>query len=134
MRRALDPGLWDAPAVVEALRRFATHRAGAQVQLLLQDAGTPQRALAPLIGLGQREVCLDFRPVEFVGSSTLGMIVRLRERLLQADRRLYLCPLPPRLAEAFEVAHMNGLFDVCPSEQDAGCPPCEAPLEIPTDS
>jgi len=52
--RALDPGLWDAPAVVEGLRRFATHRAGARVQVLLQDAGTPQRALAPLIGLGQR--------------------------------------------------------------------------------
>lgn len=52
--RALDPGLWDAPPVMEALRRFATHRAGAQVQVLLQDAATPQRALAPLIGLGQR--------------------------------------------------------------------------------
>lgn len=52
--RALDPGLWDAPAVVEALRRFATRQTGAQVQLLLQDAATPQRALAPLIGLGQR--------------------------------------------------------------------------------
>jgi predicted GNAT family N-acyltransferase len=52
--RALDPGLWDAPVVVDALRRFATRQTGAQVQLLLQDAGTPQRALAPLIGLGQR--------------------------------------------------------------------------------
>ncbi|MCR6627456.1 MAG: GNAT family N-acetyltransferase [Pseudoxanthomonas sp.] len=52
--RALDPGLWDAPAVVDALRRFATRQTGAQVQLLLQDAATPQRALAPLIGLGQR--------------------------------------------------------------------------------
>jgi predicted GNAT family N-acyltransferase len=52
--RALDPGLWDAPAVVEGLRRFATRQTGAQVHLLLQDAGTPQRALAPLIGLGQR--------------------------------------------------------------------------------
>ena len=52
--RALDPGLWDAGTVVEALRRFATRHTGAQVQLLLQDAGTPQRALAPLIGLGQR--------------------------------------------------------------------------------
>ncbi|MBD9477594.1 GNAT family N-acetyltransferase [Pseudoxanthomonas sp. PXM02] len=52
--RTLDPGLWDAPAVVEALRRFATRQTGAQVQLLLQDAGTPQRALAPLISLGQR--------------------------------------------------------------------------------
>jgi predicted GNAT family N-acyltransferase len=52
--RALDPGLWDAPTVIEGLRRFATRQTGAQVHLLLQDAGTPQRALAPLIGLGQR--------------------------------------------------------------------------------
>nr|WP_298122062.1 GNAT family N-acetyltransferase [uncultured Pseudoxanthomonas sp.] len=52
--RALDPGLWDAPAVVDALRRFATRQPGAHVQVLLQDAGTPQRMLAPLIGLGQR--------------------------------------------------------------------------------
>lgn len=52
--RALDPGLWDAPPVLDALRRFATHRTGVQVQVLLQDATTPQHALAPLIGLGQR--------------------------------------------------------------------------------
>ena len=52
--RALDPGLWDAPPVLDALRRFATHRTGVQVQLLLQDAAAPQRALAPVIGLGQR--------------------------------------------------------------------------------
>lgn len=52
--RALDPGLWDAPMVLEALRRFAVRRPGAQAQWLLQDAGTPQRALAPLIALGQR--------------------------------------------------------------------------------
>ncbi len=52
--RALDPGLWDAPPVMEALRRFATHRTGVQVQILLQDAAAPQHALAPLIGLAQR--------------------------------------------------------------------------------
>ncbi|CAN4279526.1 GNAT family N-acetyltransferase [Pseudoxanthomonas sp. LjRoot125] len=52
--RALDPGLWDAPPVLDALRRFTTHRTGVQVQVLLQDAATPQHALAPLIGLGQR--------------------------------------------------------------------------------
>lgn len=51
--RALDPGLWDAPPVLDALRRFTTHRTGVQVQVLLQDAATPQHALA-LIGLGQR--------------------------------------------------------------------------------
>jgi len=52
--RALDPGLWDTSPVLDSLRRFATHRTGVQVQVLLQDAATPQQALAPLIGLGQR--------------------------------------------------------------------------------
>ena len=52
--RALDPGLWDASPVLDSLRRFATHRTGVQVQILLQDAAAPRHALAPLIGLGQR--------------------------------------------------------------------------------
>jgi len=50
----LDPGLFDAPAVLEALRRFATGSSGGQVRILLQDAAAPQRAQAPLIALAQR--------------------------------------------------------------------------------
>ena len=52
--RELDPGLLDNPRVLEALRRFATATRGGEVQVLLQDAGTPQRALAPLLNLAQR--------------------------------------------------------------------------------
>ena len=52
--RHLDPGLFDALEVLEALRRLATRRQRVDIRLLLQDAGTPQRAHAPLIGLGQR--------------------------------------------------------------------------------
>jgi hypothetical protein len=52
--RHLDPGLFDAPEVLEALRRLATRRQRTDIRILLQDAGTPQRAQAPLIGLGQR--------------------------------------------------------------------------------
>lgn len=52
--RELDPGLFDAPGVVDALRRFGTAGRGNQVQVVLQDADAPQRALAPLIMLGQR--------------------------------------------------------------------------------
>lgn len=52
--RQLDPGLLDAPPVLEALRRFATHTRGAEVHVLLQDALSPQHALAPLLNLGQR--------------------------------------------------------------------------------
>ncbi len=63
--RDLDPGLWDAPAVLEALRRFATARAGAEVRVLLHDAAAPQRAHAPLIGLAQRlPSAFQFREVQ----------------------------------------------------------------------
>lgn len=52
--RSLDPGLLDTPEVLEALRRLATRRQRVDIRILLQDAGTPQRAHAPLIALGQR--------------------------------------------------------------------------------
>lgn len=52
--RELDPGLLDTPAAIEALRHFATRTRGGEVHVLVQDAGAPQRALAPLLSLAQR--------------------------------------------------------------------------------
>lgn len=52
--RDLDPGLFDAPDVLDALRRLATARRQAEVRTLLQDASTPQRKQSPLLALAQR--------------------------------------------------------------------------------
>jgi hypothetical protein len=52
--RELDPGLFDSPEVVDALRRFGTAGRGNEARILLQDAATPQRAHAPLLSLAQR--------------------------------------------------------------------------------
>lgn len=52
--RELDPGLFDAPRVLEALRAFATRGQGNAVRILLHDAGATLRAHAPLLGLVQR--------------------------------------------------------------------------------
>jgi len=52
--RELDPGLLDAPEVIDALRRFATAGRGGTVRILLQDAAAPQRSHAPLLALAQR--------------------------------------------------------------------------------
>lgn len=61
--RDMDPGLLDEPAILAALRRLATHRG--EIRILLQDAATPQTALAPLIGLGQRlPSAFQFRVVQ----------------------------------------------------------------------
>ena len=52
--RTLDPGLFDSPEVLEALRRLGTRRQRVEVRILLQDAGAAQRTHAPLIALAQR--------------------------------------------------------------------------------
>ena len=61
--RELDPGLLDQSPVIAALRKLATR--GGMVHVLLHDPGAPQRALAPLIGLGQRlSSAFEFRAIE----------------------------------------------------------------------
>ncbi|WNH47442.1 hypothetical protein PDM28_12125 [Stenotrophomonas aracearum] len=52
--RQLDPGLLDAPPVLEALRRFATARHDKQATLLVHDATAIAQAGSPLLGLIQR--------------------------------------------------------------------------------
>ncbi len=52
--RELDPGLFDAPRVLEAIRGFCTRGDGSELRVLLQDAAAPQRAVAPLLALAQR--------------------------------------------------------------------------------
>lgn len=63
--RDLDPGLFDAPPVLEALRRFGTAGRGNEARFLLQDAAGAQRAHAPLLALSQRLPSIfQFREVE----------------------------------------------------------------------
>ncbi len=50
----LDPGLLDAPDVMQALRTFATSGRGNEVRILLHDAASPQTNHAPLLALAQR--------------------------------------------------------------------------------
>jgi predicted GNAT family N-acyltransferase len=52
--RELDPGLYDAAPVLDALRGFATAGRGGEVRILLHDAAAAQRAHAPLLALAQR--------------------------------------------------------------------------------
>ncbi|MEG2805998.1 GNAT family N-acetyltransferase [Stenotrophomonas sp.] len=52
--RQLDPGLLDAPPVLEALRRFGTARHDKQAWLIVHDAQAIAQAGSPLLGLLQR--------------------------------------------------------------------------------
>lgn len=61
----LDPGLFDAGDVIDALRRLAVAGHGGGIRILLRDAAQPQRALAPLLPLAQRlPSVFQFREVD----------------------------------------------------------------------
>lgn len=52
--RELDPGLFDQPPIIDALRAFAVRGRGNEARVLLHDAVAAQRAHAPLLALAQR--------------------------------------------------------------------------------
>ncbi|MFC0152135.1 GNAT family N-acetyltransferase [Xanthomonas dyei] len=52
--RALDPPLFDNPAVLDALRRFATARHDKRVQVLVQDTASAAASSSAMLRLAQR--------------------------------------------------------------------------------
>lgn len=52
--RELDPGLLDAPAVLDAFRALAVRHRGAEIRILMQEPEVAQRAGSALITLAQR--------------------------------------------------------------------------------
>jgi len=97
---ALDPWLFDATPVMEALRRFATGGRGNQVRILLHDATAPQRAHAPLLGLAQRLPSIfAFRelqdpadrndPAAFIANDAGGYYLRPLGERVQGEAELH---------------------------------------------
>lgn len=97
--RDLDPGLFDAPSVLEALRRLATRLGPVEIRVLLHDASAPQRALAPLLPLAQRlPSVFAFReirdpvdrawPSAYVANDTGGWYFRPQGHRLEGEARL----------------------------------------------
>ncbi|HZX78588.1 GNAT family N-acetyltransferase [Lysobacter sp.] len=95
--RDLDPGLLDQPEAVAALRRFAL--GGGEVRVLLHDPASPQRAIAPLLGLGQRLTsAFQFRAIEepvdrdyasaYVANDTSGWYFRPLGHRFDGETRL----------------------------------------------
>lgn len=97
--RDLDPGLFDAPPVLDALRRLAVRPGPVDIRALLHDAAAPQHALAPLLPLAQRlPSVFAFReihdpvdrnwPSAFVANDTGGWYFRPLGHRIEGEARL----------------------------------------------
>jgi anti-anti-sigma factor len=62
-------------------------------------------------------IILDFAYVDIITSSSLTMLLKLRQTLLASGKGLILCGLHPFTRSAFEVTGLNGIFDLAADKQ-----------------
>jgi stage II sporulation protein AA (anti-sigma F factor antagonist) len=62
---------------------------------------------------------LDVSGVAYMGSSVLGLLVNIRQRVLQSGGELILCGLSPGLLRIFRTCCMERLFQITRNQADA---------------
>jgi len=61
---------------------------------------------------GTTRIVLDFTDARHINSSGLARLLRLRQRLVQADGRLALFGLSPQVASVFQVTGLDRVFNL----------------------
>ena len=87
--RLLEASLMD-PAVIDAL--------GQHVDRLLAE--------------GNKNLIIDFREVEYISSSMVGVLVGTRQSVSRAGGKLVLCGLNARLHELLKITRLEKMFVV----------------------
>lgn len=62
---------------------------------------------------------IDLSAVDYVGSSVLGLIVNLRQRIKSGKGKLVLCGLSNHLTQIFRHSSLERLFVICRDREDA---------------
>lgn len=62
---------------------------------------------------------LDLSLIQYAGSSLLGLMVNIRQRIKQAGGRLVLCGMSDRLLQIFRTCSLERLFDIRRNRKDA---------------
>lgn len=68
---------------------------------------------------GRRKVVLDFGPIEFLSSATLGKLITLHRKLQAAGGWLVMCRLPPDVMDVFRIVKINRIFTIVTDPQRA---------------
>ena len=60
----------------------------------------------------EKQVILDFSPVEFMASSMLGKLVQLNKQCKEYRVQLKLCSITPQILEVFKITKLHKVFDI----------------------
>ena len=68
---------------------------------------------------GRASLVLDFRIVEFMSSAIVSKLLILDRTLKKKSGKLVLCNLTPEIKEVFVITHLDQLFDIEDSVDEA---------------
>jgi anti-sigma B factor antagonist len=68
---------------------------------------------------GKTNLILNFGNVEYMSSAALGMLIRLRKKVLESGGKLVLCAIDPQIYEVFVITRLDKAFVVRRDEQEA---------------
>jgi anti-sigma B factor antagonist len=69
--------------------------------------------------MGRSQLILNLAAVNYVPSSVLGKLVLLNRKAEAAGGRLVLCQVSNPVAKILYTTHLNELFNICSTEQEA---------------
>ena len=75
--------------------------------------------LAVFTNVGGGRWVLDLSGLSYMGSSALGMMVNIRQRVKDGGGRLALCGMSPRLLRIFQTCCLERLFTIKQARADA---------------
>ena len=65
------------------------------------------------------KMVIDFSPVEFISSSTIGKLISLNRKVKLCKAGLRLCSMRPEVREIFHFCNLERVFDIRESQADA---------------
>ena len=65
------------------------------------------------------KLLLDFKNVQHLSSSALGMLITLNKQLMEREGRLVLANIHPQIYEVFKITKLNKLFNIQSTTEDA---------------
>jgi anti-anti-sigma factor len=66
-----------------------------------------------------KNVVMDFSKTDYYGSTALGFFVKLWKRVRDRDGRMAFCSVSDHEREILQVTHLDGLWPICASREEA---------------
>ncbi|MGD1276135.1 MAG: STAS domain-containing protein [Tepidisphaeraceae bacterium] len=78
-----------------------------------------ESVLRALEGKSRQPWVMDLNDVQYMGSAMLGLMVNVRQRILQGGGKLVLCGMSQQLLHIFQTCCLERLFTIAKTRPDA---------------